>query len=68
MNLDVTVYKHGMHVDLNETFFVGEVAESSRFLVERAYNSLEKALEMCRPGTMYRDIGNVIGKYIEENG
>ena len=26
------------------------------------------AIEICKPGTMYREIGNVIGKYIEENG
>ena len=23
---------------------------------------------MCKPGVMYRDIGNVIGKYVEEHG
>lgn len=43
-----------MHIDLNETYFVGEVSESSRFLVEKAYTALEKALEICKPGTMYR--------------
>jgi methionyl aminopeptidase len=34
MNLDVTAYKNGFHGDLNETYLVGNVSESSRFLVE----------------------------------
>jgi methionyl aminopeptidase len=57
-----------MHADLNETYGVGEISESSRFLIEKTYKSLEMAIEICKPGTMYREIGNVIGKYIEENG
>lgn len=68
VNLDVTVYKDGFHVDLNETYLVGEVAESSKFLVTKAYECLQKAIEICKPGTMYRDVGNVISKFIEENG
>lgn len=43
---------------------VGNVSESSKFLVKKAYESLEKAISICKPGTMYRDIGNVIGKFI----
>jgi methionyl aminopeptidase len=26
------------------------------------------AISICKPGVMYREIGNVIGKYIEEHG
>ena len=54
VNLDITVYKDGFHVDLNETYLVGEVAESSKFLVTKAYECLEKAISICKPGTMYR--------------
>merc|ERR1719282_1126864 len=36
LNLDITVYKNGKHVDLNETYHVGKVSESSAFLVESA--------------------------------
>ena len=68
VNLDITVFKKGYNLDLNETFFVGDVAESSNFLVSRAYESLQRSLAICKPGTMYREIGNVISKYIEENG
>lgn len=64
VNLDITVYKKGYHVDLNETYLVGEVAESSKFLVTKAYECLQLALDICKPGTMYREVGNVITKYI----
>lgn len=60
VNLDITIFKHGVHSDLNETYHVGEVSQSSKFLVESSYRCLEKAIEMIKPGTMYRDIGNVI--------
>lgn len=33
VNLDVSVYHKGVHADLNETYAVGEVAESSKHLV-----------------------------------
>ncbi len=44
LNLDVTIFKDGFNIDLNETFPVGEVSESSRFLIEKTYRALEKAL------------------------
>ena len=33
VNLDISVYYKGMHIDLNETYYVGEVSDSSKFLV-----------------------------------
>jgi methionyl aminopeptidase len=68
LNIDVSVYLKGYHADLNETYLIGEVDKESKFLVESAYKCLEKAIEICKPGTLYREIGNVIGNYIESNG
>lgn len=68
VNLDVSVYYKGYHSDLNETYYVGEVDEDSKKLVECAYTSLMKAIEVCKPGTLYKELGNVISKYIESNG
>lgn len=50
MNLDISVYKDGYHADLNETYCVGQVSESSRALVEATYDSLMKSIAMCKPG------------------
>ena len=33
VNCDISLYYKGMHADLNETYGVGKISESSRFLV-----------------------------------
>jgi methionyl aminopeptidase len=68
VNIDISVYYKGYHADLNETYLVGEVDKESHHLVSSAYNSLMKAIEICKPGTLYKEVGNVIAKYIESNG
>eukprot|EP00347_Sterkiella_histriomuscorum_P004718 403359376 len=68
INLDISVYKNGMHADMNETYLVGNASESSRKLVEVTYNSLMKAIEYCKPGSMYRECGNIISNYVEPQG
>jgi len=68
INLDVTVYKNGFHSDLNETYLVGKCHESSRALVEVTYDALMKSIEYCKPGAMYREIGNIISSHVEPKG
>jgi methionyl aminopeptidase len=54
VNCDISVYKDGYHSDLNETFFVGEVDEDSRRLVQCAYEALAAAVATVKPGALYR--------------
>lgn len=68
LNVDISVYKDGYHGDLNETFLVGKVADSSRKLVSKTYESLQKAVEYCKPGAMYREVGNIISNVVEPEG
>ena len=68
VNVDVSCYKDGFHADLNETYCVGKVAESSRNLIEATYDSLMKAIAICKPGKMYREIGDVISNHVEPMG
>jgi methionyl aminopeptidase len=68
LNVDVSVYKDGYNGDLNETFLIGECDKESKHLVKNAYLSLYKAVEVCKPGTMYRDIGNQIANHVEPEG
>jgi len=68
VNIDVTTYTKGYHGDLNETFFVGDCDKDSKRLVKTAYNSLKVALDMCQPGTLYRDLGTAIQKHATQNG
>lgn len=66
--MDITVYHRDFHGDLNETFFVGNVPEASRKLVQVTYECLQKAIEIVKPGEKYREIGNVIQKHAQANG
>jgi methionyl aminopeptidase len=68
INLDVSCYKGGFHADMNETYCVGKVAESSRALVEATYDSLMKSIKYCKPGNMYRECGNIIANHVEPLG
>lgn len=64
VNVDVSVYYNGYHGDLNETFFVGNVDEDSVRLVKCAYDALAAAIDLVRPGTLYRLAGNYSAGYI----
>jgi len=68
VNVDISVYLNGVHSDLNETYLVGEVDDASKHLVRCSYNCLQKAIEICKPGALYKEIGNVVAAYIEANG
>lgn len=68
VNIDVSVYHDGFHSDLNETYCVGTVDEKALELINCSRTSLEKALEIVRPGTAYKEIGGVIEKYARACG
>ena len=69
VNLDITVYNRGgYHGDLNETFCVGNVDADGQRVVKTAFECLEAALAMVKPGTLYRDLGNKIHKVAVKNG
>jgi len=60
VNLDVSICYKEYHSDLNETFLIGQVDEDGHRLVRTAYQALQAASKLIRPGTFYRDLGNVI--------
>jgi methionyl aminopeptidase len=63
INIDVTLYHGGFHGDINETYYVGDKAKAdpdSVRVVEAARESLEKAIQLVKPGALFRDYGNVI--------
>jgi methionyl aminopeptidase len=63
VNVDVSIYFKGMHADLNETYCVGNVDEKGKKLIAATYDCLWKAIAKCKPGTFYRDLGDVITKH-----
>ncbi|KAK4593051.1 hypothetical protein RGQ29_017269 [Quercus rubra] len=68
INVDISVYYKGVHGDLNETYFVGNVDEESRRLVQCTYESLEKAIAIVKPGVRFREIGEVINRHTTMSG
>lgn len=68
VNVDITVYHEGMHGDLNETFLCGNVDQEGKDLVRGAYECMMHAIAACRPGFLYRDLGNIISDTAEKRG
>lgn len=68
VNLDITTYNAGgYHGDLNETFCVGKVDADGQRLVQTAFECLAAALELVKPGTLYRDLGTAIERVAKKN-
>lgn len=71
LNLDVTLYHGGFHGDLNETYYVGSRAladPSSVRVVETARECLDQAIQLVKPGMLFRDPGTVIEKHAKSRG
>ena len=68
VNLDVTIFVHGVHGDTNATFPVGNVDPESRRLIEVTRECLERAIATVRPGTPFNAIGRAIQDHAEGNG
>jgi methionyl aminopeptidase len=71
INVDVTsIYpeKDGFHGDTSATFYIGEVSDEAKHVVEVARHCLELGIEVVRPGAHIGDIGHVIQQYAEASG
>ncbi|PWA61401.1 methionine aminopeptidase 1A [Artemisia annua] len=68
VNIDVSIYYKGVHGDLNETYFVGNVDEASQQLVKCTYECLEKAIAIVKPGVRFREIGEIINRHATMSG
>ncbi|KAG8691534.1 Methionine aminopeptidase 1 [Ceratobasidium sp. 423] len=60
VNLDVSLYYKGFHGDLNETYPVGKISEESQNLIRTTRQCLDAAIAICKPGTLFRDLGKAI--------
>jgi len=68
VNIDVTLYHKGFHGDLNETYYVGTPSPSSIRVVETARDCLNAAIDLVKPGMLFRDPGNVIEPLAKSRG
>lgn len=68
INLDVTLFKEGVHGDTNATFFVGEVDELSKQLTIVTRDCLRYGIEAAKPGQPINEIGRAIQSHAESKG
>ena len=68
VNLDISVFLGGFHADLNETVLCGTVDAAGRALVKGAWDCLAAAIAIVKPGTRFRDPGDVISTKASQAG
>jgi methionyl aminopeptidase len=68
VNLDVTIFREGVHGDTNATFLVGKVDPDSQRLVRVTRECLERGIEAVRPGRPVSEIGRAIQTHAEAHG
>ena len=60
VNVDVTVYREGVHGDTNATFLVGQVDDAGQRLVQITRECLDLGIAAVKPGRPLSDIGRAI--------
>lgn len=68
INIDVTTKKDGFFGDTSATFFVGEVSQRARNIVEAAKQAMEIGIEAITPKGRTGDIGFEINKFANRKG
>ncbi|MBN2340048.1 MAG: type I methionyl aminopeptidase [Deltaproteobacteria bacterium] len=68
INVDVTSILNGWHGDVSATFYVGEVSDEAKKLVEVTRECLQKSIAIVKPGVRLGDIGALIQQYAESRG
>ncbi len=68
VNLDVTIYLDGMHGDLSETVFVGNVDSASQKLVTTTHACMMRGISTVKPGSRICDIGRGIQEVADQHG
>lgn len=68
VTVDVCGY-NGYHTDIANTYIVpGRGIKDHKKLVNTNRECLEKAIEICKPGQLYKNIGKVVEKHATDNG
>lgn len=68
INVDVTTILDGWHGDVSATFYIGQVSDEARHLVEVTRQCLDLAIAQVRPGARLGNIGAVIQEHAESHG
>lgn len=68
INIDVTVIVNGYHGDTSRMFFVGNVSEENKKLVQDTYDAMMAGINTIKSGSDLQDIGKAIQQFAEPKG
>ena len=68
VNIDVTLFRNGLHGDCSETVPVGNVDESGQRLLDAARECLRRGIAAIRLNGLVRDIGCAIAEHAHRQG
>ena len=68
VNLDVTVWREGVHGDTNATFAVGQIEQRSADLIRVTKECLDLAVAQVAPGRPFNELGRAIETHAEAHG
>jgi len=67
INIDITVFKDGVHGDTSKMFVVGEASVQAERLIRITQECLYLGIKMVKPGVRLGDIGHAIQQHAESN-
>jgi methionyl aminopeptidase len=68
INVDVTSIVGGWHGDVSASFYIGDISEEARRLVEVTRECLKLGIAEVKPGARLGDVGAAIQEHAESNG
>mgnify|MGYP003330256682 FL=1 len=68
INVDVTAIVDEYYGDTSRMFAIGDISIKAKNLIDATYESLNKAINILKPGIKLGDIGHEIQSYVEEKG
>jgi len=68
VNLDVTIFREGVHGDTNRTFLAGDVDPVSQRLVDVTWRAMMAGIGAVAPGVAVNEIGRAIEDTVDETG
>ena len=68
INIDVASIIDGFYGDCSCMVGIGNVSDDRKKLSRITYESMMKAIKICKPGTLLNEIGDVISDHAEGNG
>lgn len=68
LNIDVTTILNGYFGDTSKMYWVGEISEEARLLIETTKHCMDLGIQQVRPNNHIGDIGYVINRYARSKG